>query len=215
MDAGLKCDDAWYIMLTQVAGLREHATFFQAQDLAARAPMSHPFIDMQGPGIMYVKMVALLDEAFESVTNQKVLVPRRHDLNGRINCLSEAGLLLNAPEMHRVRKRRNDVAHNPAAVSTWADLETDIAIVHVELEHLGLVQDLPKLRTVFERTPDMTPRPGIAMVHNYLFGVMTDRDVLVFEYRWSRAFYRVGWDANRVEEALALGERVPLGIEDA
>lgn len=206
--------EAWYLMLTQVTGLREHARFFQLQDAVVREPMPHPFIDLQGPGIMYIKMVALLEDALKGVGSAKGLVPKKPDVNGWINCLSAAGLLLNATELHRVRRRRNDVAHQPTAVSSWEDLDSDITIVHDELRHLGLVQELPKLRTFIERTPDMTPRPGIAMVHHYRFGVMTAQDVVVFEQTWSKAFYRLGWSPERVAEAQASGEHVPMGVKE-
>ena len=75
---------AWTRLLVESALLKDHATYYAL--LNARPGLSNPIVDQFVPGVLYVKMVALLDEAlaqYMSDNNLPIARGYRNDLNGR------------------------------------------------------------------------------------------------------------------------------------
>src|SRR6478752_2359543 len=73
----------------------------------------NPLLEYLLPSLLYVKTVAVLDDALATYIDAKgwtIPKPLRNDLYGRITFMTGKGLS-NPPELHRMRDRRNAVAH--------------------------------------------------------------------------------------------------------
>jgi hypothetical protein len=205
---------SWEQFLMEIVLLEDHPGFYMLNSIPVGTATRHPFVDQLAPRVLYVKMVALLDEALIEYLDTHGLAlahPYRNDLNGRIEFLRANGVIANPVELHRIRRRRNALAHEADALASWTEINADAAILHAELRHLAFVGEQPKFDSFAERDVDLSPKlPGIAMVQKFRVGLRTG-DVVRAEVTWSRAIYRLGWDEERVKEALARGEPVPVG----
>ncbi|MFT3700171.1 MAG: hypothetical protein QM831_43900 [Kofleriaceae bacterium] len=201
-------------MLVESVLLKDHATYYVLQN--ARPGHSNPIIDQFAPAVLYVKMVALLDEAlahYIRANNVTIASGCRNDLHGRITTLANLGLV-NADELHRIRLLRNGLAHQATTSTTWESLQTDTRVVHTELKALGLIGEPPTVESFGERgAPNFDHSlPGVASVQNYVIGARVNGHVAA-EMTWSTKTYRIGWDEEKVEAAIARGECPPSGIK--
>jgi hypothetical protein len=206
---------AWTRLLVESALLKDHATYYAL--LNARPGLSNPIVDQFVPGVLYVKMVALLDEALAQYmgdNNLPIARGYRNDLNGRICTLDGLGCLVNAGELHRIRGQRNQLAHQSNVSTDWNRLREDTTIVHAELKHLGLVGDQPTVEPFGERgSPNFDHAlPGVSHLQDYRVGAKVNGQVAA-EMTWSLKTYRMGWDEQKVEAALARGETPPTGLK--
>jgi len=206
---------AWTRLLVESALLKERATYYAL--LNARPGLSNPIVDRFAPGVRYVKMVSLLDEALAQYIsdNNLLIVSRyRNDLNGRIGTLESLGHLVNARELHRIRGQRNQLAHQSNFSTDWDCLRDDTAIVHDELKHLGFVGDQPTVESFGERgSPSFDHAlPGVSHLQDYRIGAEINGQV-VAEMTWSLKTYRLGWDEEKVEASMAGGETPPTGLK--
>ena len=205
---------SWQRFLIESVLLKDHATYYIL--LNARGG-SNPIVDQFAPGILYVKMVALLDEAlveYMAVNGLRVSHPYRNDLNGRIGFLDSQSRLTNATELHRIRVLRNQLAHESGTRADWDQLRADTAIVHSELKHLGFVGDQPVVQSFAERgSPNFEHGlPGVSDLQDYIVGATVNGEVAA-ELKWSIKTYRLGWDEERVQAALERGEAPPMGLK--
>lgn len=208
-------EDAWDQMLIEGVMLRDHLSFYTIQ--SSSAIMRNPLVDHYGPGVVYVKMLALLDEAIEQYLEDhgiRVERPLRNNLHGRIETLARRSALLQPAELHRIRDTRNGLAHEADARTTWEQLEADTAMVHAELQHLGLVGPQRTFATFTTRVPELDAGPAIAVRHHFTVGVKDDTEAIRAEVSWTIDRYRLGWSRERVLEAQARGEHVPVGLKD-
>lgn len=205
---------AWQRFLIESLLLKDHALYYVLHN--ARAG-SNPIVDQYAPGILYVKMVALLDEAlgeYITANGLRVVHPYRNDLNGRINFLDSQSRIANASELHRIRSLRNLLAHQSDRRTDWDQLRADTAVVHNELQHLGFVGDQPLVQTFGERSGINLDHslPGVSHLQDYVIGAKID-GVVAAELKWSTKTYCLGWDEEKVEAALARGESPPTGLK--
>jgi hypothetical protein len=68
----------------------------------------------------------------------------------RIELLSQAGRPIDAVNLHTLRERRNELAHEPAQMigqeanpASWEELEGAIALAFDTMKQLGIVTDRP------------------------------------------------------------------------
>lgn len=109
----------------------------------------------------------------------------RQDLSARINYLAEAGHLNRAPELHSIRKRRNQLAHESDIQATWEELDKAVTFVHDELQHLALVGTRPRYEAFAERSAlKKTTRPDSLYERTYTFGVRRDSNPVI-EISWT------------------------------
>lgn len=170
--------------------LRDHAQFHAIQSVGRST--RNPFVDQLGPQILYVRMVSLLDDGLTiSLGTHGIHLSGWPTLDRRIKALAEAGLLRDDAVLHQARKRRNAVAHEPnPPVLSWDDLQNDTQCVHKELQHLGLVGEIERFRTFITRDVDLDPGPGLALRHDFRFGVLDEANVERASYEWSVGYYR-------------------------
>ena len=81
---------------------------------------------------------SLLDEALGIYTHANFggLSPT---LDHKIKYLESFNKLKDAAGLHRVRKLRNEYAHNPEAYSTWEELDEVLSVIEAELKNLGIL----------------------------------------------------------------------------
>lgn len=137
--------------------------------------------------LFYIRMVSTLDDGLEQhIDAANLPLPRgyRGRLVDKIKLLDARDAFLDATELHRIRCRRNEVAHEPKAKADWQEVQSDSAVLHRELEHLGLVGAAPNYETFGERVPEESDEPGVAFVHRFTCGVR-EREKEVLRLCWT------------------------------
>ena len=213
--------DRWHRLLQEVV-LAENYNFVSV--IQGGSAARNPVLDKLLPALLYVNMVSLLDEALQAVIAAKSLVMSRRskgqqaryaqNLYGRIEFLNDQALLANRAGLHEVRERRNNLSHESTGTTSWGQLQSDLCLVDVELQHLNCVGERPDYRFYMERNVDLNHgEPGVCMIRRYQYGVK-DRDEQRMWVSYSEKVYRFGWDEQKVQEALARNEQPPTGAGD-
>ena len=144
------------------------------------------------PALLLVKLASLVDEALEEYIAQKGLsMPKtyRDDFNGRINFLGDNSYLNDATRLHKLRKLRNELAHESTGKAAWADLDKAIDTADEELQHLGLVGVRPKFEISAERVTVEPADPKYLMTFNYSVTVKSEGRK-VAELTWSKHLHQ-------------------------
>lgn len=179
--------NSWQILLQEIE-LARHYPLVYAMDAFGRL-RKNPLLEDLLPTLLYLKMVAILDDALICYIDQNNLeVPAqkyRHDLNGRIEFLIDSGYLSDGDELHRFRIKRNDMAHKTDAVCSWGDLDADLAKLDHELQHLSLVTVSPKYEFYAEKSAARaSDDPSVLCAFDYRIGVKADGKPAV-GYSWT------------------------------
>lgn len=151
----------------------------------------NPLLEKLLPSLLYVKMVAELDYGLQTYIDREGLtMPGRYrDLNGRINFLHDNGRVNDRAECHRIRHRRNQLAHEANQHADWQELEKDVAILHSELEHLGLVGPWEELEFFGERSQMRdSDDPGVAFAQDITCGVKLGGE-WVYSFRTTKSYH--------------------------
>ena len=85
-----------------------------------------------------ISAASMLDEALGMYTQAEFggISPTLHH---KIKYLEKFNRLSDAAGLHRVRKLRNEYAHNPEAYSNWEELNEVLSVIEAELKHLGIL----------------------------------------------------------------------------
>ncbi len=142
------------------------------------------------PTLLYIKAACILDDSLSVWLgdNGHVLKkPYRNDFNGRICYIADNSLYANTEDLHAIRKRRNGYAHQPGAVSDWAELESDIEAIEECLVTLGLAVETKSLKYYAERSQIQgSDDPKIAFTRRFSYGVKEDGKMAL----------EIAWDQN-------------------
>lgn len=183
--------ESWHLFLIERTFL-ESCAVDPMRGLSSRctAPQQQlqPFIASS----FYIRMVSLLDDGLQQhIDCASVPLPKgyRGHLAEKINLLDTQGVLLNATELHRIRDRRNEVAHEADAKADWEEVACDLGVIHGELEHLGLVGPMPRYELFGGRIPEESDDPDVAFVHRFTCGVK-EGDTEVLRLSWSANYHR-------------------------
>lgn len=139
------------------------------------------------PTLLYIKAVAIVDDSLAlwlDGNGHNLRKPYREDMNGRLSYLADNGLLEGTDELHRIRKRRNELAHEPGVTCEWGELYTDMLLLEKSLVFLGLARVTGKLDYFAERSAiEDSQEPGIGFIRTFKYGVKeADRPAL--EISW-------------------------------
>ena len=141
----------------------------------------NPLLDYLLPSLLYVKLVAILDEALVFyIRDHGLTVPRKHkkSLHGRLEFLNDQGVVANYSSLNKIRGLRNLLAHKFSEMTDWAKLDTDLNAVENELQKLGFVGDRPPYEYFGERSAMREcDEPGIAFAQDYRFGIKCNNRV--------------------------------------
>jgi hypothetical protein len=103
-----------------------------------------PYLEQILSSLLFVNLLALLDEALAFARNDKQLPkPDKEDLYHHIEILKDH--LINPKNLHELRKRRKTIAHELRQYSNWKELDEAMNAVEVELKHLGYAGERPHL----------------------------------------------------------------------
>ena len=153
---------------------------------AAIAP--NPILEQILPSLLYIRMVSLFDDGLILYINDNELsIPKtyKEDLNGRVSFLADRNLLKDACECHRIRHRRNSIAHEASANATWGEVDADLSIVEEELRNLGLVGQRPSYEFYAERSRAQdSEESGVLFEYHYCFGLKEKGEKRI-EVRWT------------------------------
>lgn len=141
--------------------------------------------------LFFIRMVSLLEFGLERyIERESLAVPKeyRGRLIDKIDLLAAYGKLLASGELHRIRERRNQVAHELHVKTDWNEMETDLRLVHSELEHLGLVGPMPVFEFFAKREVEFPEDPDVVMIHRFNCGVK-ERDSNVLVMAWDVKFH--------------------------
>lgn len=155
----------------------------------------NPLLDYLLPSLLYVKMVAILDEALSFfVAARGLTMPKeyRKSLHGRIEFLNDQSLIANCFALHGIRDLRNLLAHEVSQTTTWDNLNTDLDTVESELQHLGFVGDRPEYKYFGERSEMREcDEPGVAFAQDFRFGIKCD-DRVTMKVSFTRKTHNAG-----------------------
>jgi hypothetical protein len=149
----------------------------------------NPILEQILPSLLYVQMVSLFDEGLLRYMDiNELFMPKKrckNDLNGRIQFLSDNRLIKDSKECHRVRKKRNDIAHESAINASWDGLNNDLSIVELELKNLGLIGDRPNYVFYAERAAARDSKEeNVICAWDYYFGLKEDGKKII-EISWT------------------------------
>jgi hypothetical protein len=106
--------------------------------------LRHPYLDNLIASILFVNLVAFLDDTFiYAIVEKNLPAPDKQDLDHRIKRLTTH--LADSDKCQRLRNRRNAIAHNQGVYCDWKELDDAINSVEVELKHLRYVGERPVL----------------------------------------------------------------------
>lgn len=154
---------AWRILLIESEFARNYPIAYQ---LDTRTAVRNPVLEKILPSLLHIKMATVLDEALESrLTETDTSLPKnyRPTLEGRISFFHDSKQIANGADLHAIRQRRNNVAHDTSSTISWSQLDHDLATVHATLQHLGIIGPRPHFEVKAERSamqgsqePDVT-----------------------------------------------------------
>jgi len=181
---------AWHDFLRELAAARSYPN---AYALDFGRTHRNPFLDSILPALLYIKMVAILDEALVSyLKSQQLTLPKKFkkSLHGRVEYLNEQGRLANYRDLNAIRDVRNLLAHGVSDKTTWKKLDTDLLTIESELQQLGIIGISPKFEFYGERSAmRSSDDPAIAFEQEYEIGVKKDGKKSLW-YTFVRRFHR-------------------------
>lgn len=141
----------------------------------------NPLLDFLLPSLLYVKMVAIFDEALVFLIDGRGLIPPKkykQSLHGRLEFLNDQRIIQNYSALQDVRENRNSLAHEASATVNWEKLETDLQTVEVELQHLAFVGERPNYKYFGERSAMRGgDEPGVAFAQDFRYGIKINDEV--------------------------------------
>lgn len=148
----------------------------------------NPVLDRLLPSVLFLRIVAIFDEALEFyIDDRNIQWPsnKKRDLYNRIIVLGDSGILKDRNECHRIRERRNELAHEAGKFVQLNELYSCLDVVELELKNLGLVGERPKYAWFATVTPFTDPS-GERLV-TYSYGLKAISGLTVMDVTWTEA----------------------------
>lgn len=149
---------------------------------SSRAP--NPVLDMILPSLLYIEAVSLLDAGLGEWMVQAGEALRSGVLHAKLSLAKDRGILKCFEELDRIRLRRNDLGHQRQRRVTWAELDTDRAIIQGELVNLNLIVPPPDYAFVSTSGRfDSSTDPDALMEAQCSFGLKVNGELAIC-YEW-------------------------------
>ena len=186
--------NAWHRLLQELQLARNYHKPYLLSGFGGT--FRNPLLDYLLPSLLYVKLVAILDEALVFyIKHADLTMPKKkyeNSLYGRIEFLNDQGLIANYVSLHEIRGLRNSLAHEFSETTDWAKLDTDLNTTENELQKLGFVGDRPQYEFFGERSAMQGGNePGVAFVQDYRFGIKCNNRVTM-EFSFTRKTHYAG-----------------------
>lgn len=108
----------------------------------------------------YLAIVGVLDDTLkEYISTNNVSWPKskKHDLKNRIDVVSGIIPTLNSTQLHSIRKRRNEIAHEPSIILTnpitWDEYTLAVDNIYLAISDMGFITEIPNIGSYWQRTP--------------------------------------------------------------
>lgn len=126
----------------------------------------------------YLAIVGVLDDTLkEYISTNNVSWPKgkKHDLKNQIDVVSGIIPTLNSTQLHSIRKRRNEIAHEPNIALTnpitWDEYTQAVDSVCLAIRDMGFISEIPNINSYWQRTPT-----------HYLDEPGPDGEIIRFDY---------------------------------
>lgn len=154
----------------------------------------NPIIEDILPSSLFIQLVSLVDDAMDQyIDSHGIQWPpkSKQDLNGRIKLLTDAKALHDANQLHALRNRRNELAHeaNPSKVD-WKELRRAISTVEAELLVLKLINGSPTYSFYYERSGMRERIDNTGCEQDYSFGLKEFGNCVV-KVEWTERIDRI------------------------
>lgn len=148
----------------------------------------NPVLDRLLPSMLFLRLVSIMDEALELYIDERNISwppNKKRNLYNRIDVLGDSWILKDRGECHRIRERRNDLAHDAGKFVHWNELFSCLDAVEMELKTLGLVGERPKYAWFAKVTPftDSSDRRLVT----YSYGLKEPDGRTVMDATWTEA----------------------------
>lgn len=144
------------------------------------------------PTLLYIKAASILDDSLAiwlTGNGYQIRKPYKDNFNGHICFIDDNSLYNKCTELHTIRKKRNNLAHDPGVSSDWQELENDIIKIEECLLYLGLIQETKKIEYFAERSAiQESEDPKIAFTRRFSYGVKQNGK-LALEISWNENTY--------------------------
>ena len=185
--------DDWHVF-TMEAELGKHHGMVQ---LIAGVGLPAPNMIVDGilPALLFVRLGSILDNGLKEYlagNNLRLIRPYRNDFNGRINFVADKGLLRDSMEWHRIRNKRNDLAHGLFERCTWEELQGAIDTSDKELCHLCLAAPKPSYEFFGQKTRAAPTEPHMLLKSDYTYGLKVGEQIVI-SVNWSTAHWERGY----------------------
>ena len=181
---------AWYRLLQELELAKNYHMPYLLNGFGST--FRNPLLDFLLPSLLYVKMVAVFDEALVFLIDDRDLTPPKKykkSLHGRLEFLNDQEILKNFSALHEVKDNRNLLAHEVSSTADWEKLENDLQTVEAELRHLGFVGKRPDYKYFGERSAIREcDEPGVAFAQDFRFGIKSN-DQVAMEWSFTRKTY--------------------------
>ena len=152
----------WEARLFRDIGLSRISQLIPRIPDVSPSPVKEALLGTLLPGLHYLQVVATLDDALDEYIDRTAIPwpsKAKRDLFNRISVVAGAVLTVDPGPLHRIRERRNEMAHEPerifASPISWAELDDAIDCVCRTMKELGLICEVPQIVAFCDRTPQM------------------------------------------------------------
>lgn len=128
------------------------------------SPVKAGLLALTLPSLHYLAIVSTLDDGLADYIEAKGIPwpPKtKRDLYNRINVVARFVTTIDSAELHKIRERRNKIAHEPDSVFvcplTWDELDIAITLICHTMKELDLIHDIPNITAFYKRTPQLFP----------------------------------------------------------
>ncbi len=154
----------------------------------------NPLLDQLLPSLLVIRVVSILNGVLEfELDSRGITLPQgkyKDNLKGRIEILGDTGVISDAYVLHRLRVRRNELAHDLSKPATWEELSETVNVVEATLQELGYVGSRPKLEYFGERSAlSDSPDPNIRWTREFKVGIK-ENDKIALEWSWTQNFLK-------------------------
>lgn len=183
----------WETILFQNIGLSQIAKNIPNIPDSTPSPVKGSLLAMLLPSLCYLVLVATLDEVLSDYIDVKNIPwskGKKQNLYNRIDLISSRYSAINKKELHKIRKRRNSIAHEPDLILTnpitWDEYHSAIDCICSNTKEIGIISRIPDITSFFERNPtyyldELSPN-GERICFDYNVGVKLDGEIFM-EYK--------------------------------
>ena len=176
-------EQAWFKLLQDVEIGKKYWLPSQLVGLPGPVP-SNPILEQMIASRLYIALASLLDDFLEGLRQRRSLnFPEgtKPDLNGRIEVLRHE--LEDPDELHNIRKRRNQLAHQSEVSGDWGILDNGLGTFHSELIKCGWDTDRPDYQFYGEKSRARNSADqGVLLEFDISFGIkLNDEWVIKME----------------------------------